>query len=136
MPLLRDSTGSPAAAPSTAAGSDGNALQLHDAFVQAIKDLTAMHEAQKAKCEKLEQVILNFPPKHHFPFLKTLLTGMPRRGAVSLEAGGGPDRAEPGGGVHVQVARREDQLRRHQGRPPRRPGQTLRVVKLLCRSFW
>ena len=58
---LCGSKGSPAA-PSTAAGSDGNALQLHDAFVQAIKDLTAMHEAQKAKCEKLEQVSLNFPP--------------------------------------------------------------------------
>ena len=50
-------TGSPASASgAAAAGSDGNALQLHDAFVQAIKDLTAMHEAQKAKCEKLEQV--------------------------------------------------------------------------------
>ena len=68
MPLLRDSTGSPAAAPSTAAGSDGNALQLHDAFVQAIKDLTAMHEAQKAKCEKLEQVILNSPAKMSVSF--------------------------------------------------------------------
>ena len=35
---------------------DDGALQLHDAFVQAIKDLTLMHEAQKKKCETLEQV--------------------------------------------------------------------------------
>ena len=35
---------------------DDGALQLHDAFVQAIKDLTLMHEAQKKKCESLEQV--------------------------------------------------------------------------------
>ena len=58
-------TGSPATSAAAAGGSDGNALQLHDAFVQAIKDLTAMHEAQKAKCEKLEQVrnrVSNFPP--------------------------------------------------------------------------
>ncbi len=33
---------------------DDGALQLHDAFVQAIKDLTVMHEAQKKKCETLE----------------------------------------------------------------------------------
>lgn len=35
---------------------DDGALQLHDAFVQAIKDLTAMHEVQKKKCTQLEQV--------------------------------------------------------------------------------
>ena len=35
---------------------DHSALQLHDAFVQAIKDLTLMHEAQTKKCEALEQV--------------------------------------------------------------------------------
>lgn len=35
---------------------DDGALQLHDAFVQAIKDLTLMHETQKKKCETLEQV--------------------------------------------------------------------------------
>ena len=36
--------------------SEEGALQLHDAFVQAIKDLTAMHVTQKKKCQALEQV--------------------------------------------------------------------------------
>ncbi len=35
---------------------DNSALQLHDAFVEAIKELTQMHEAQKKKCDTLEQV--------------------------------------------------------------------------------
>ena len=37
---------------------DDGALQLHDAFVEAIKDLTQMHEAQKKKCDVLEEVII------------------------------------------------------------------------------
>ena len=32
--------------------------QLHDAFIQAIKDLTVMHDKQKKKCQVLEQVII------------------------------------------------------------------------------
>jgi exocyst complex component 5 len=35
---------------------DDAALKLHDAFVEAIKDLTLMHEAQKKKCITLENV--------------------------------------------------------------------------------
>lgn len=35
---------------------DDGALQLHDAFVEAIKDLTMMHETQKKRCTDLEQV--------------------------------------------------------------------------------
>ena len=53
-----------------------------------------------------------------------LCAGMPGGGAVSLEARCWADRAEPCCGVHVQVARREDQLGRHKGRTPRRPGQS------------
>eukprot|EP00095_Tigriopus_kingsejongensis_P004470 maker-scaffold168_size293125-snap-gene-1.75 protein:Tk04470 transcript:maker-scaffold168_size293125-snap-gene-1.75-mRNA-1 annotation:"exocyst complex component 5" len=34
---------------------DATSLQLHDAFVQAIKDLTFMHETQTKKCQLLEQ---------------------------------------------------------------------------------
>lgn len=34
---------------------DETSLQLHDAFVQAIKDLTLMHETQTKKCQLLEQ---------------------------------------------------------------------------------
>jgi hypothetical protein len=42
--------------PAQARAQAEGALHLHDAFVQAIKDLTVMHEAQKKKCEVLEQV--------------------------------------------------------------------------------
>ena len=55
-------TASASAAPNAPGGvvptssTDDTALQLHDAFVEAIKDLTQMHEAQKKKCETLEQV--------------------------------------------------------------------------------
>jgi hypothetical protein len=35
---------------------DFDAGQLHEAFMLAIKDLTAMHEKQKKKCQQLEQV--------------------------------------------------------------------------------
>ncbi len=57
----RTSGASGATSASAAAGRpvDDGALQLHDAFVEAIKDLTQMHEAQKKKCETLEQVRLH-----------------------------------------------------------------------------
>ena len=48
--------GSANAKTNAASSTDDTALQLHDAFVEAIKDLTQMHEAQKKKCETLEQV--------------------------------------------------------------------------------
>jgi len=34
---------------------DDDALQLHEAFVEAIKELTKMHEVQTKKCQQLEQ---------------------------------------------------------------------------------
>ena len=44
-------------APTNSAEPEDSALLLHDAFVQAIKDLTVMHETQAKKCQELEQVI-------------------------------------------------------------------------------
>ena len=52
--VLSPSSTSAAAAAATRV--DDGALHLHDAFVEAIKDLTLMHETQKKKCEALEQV--------------------------------------------------------------------------------
>lgn len=69
---------------------DDGALQLHDAFVQAIKDLTCMHDAQKKKCESLEQVKSSHVIKEAGGLKKrnywVFLSDLSRRGAGPLEA--------------------------------------------------
>lgn len=43
---------------------DSTALQLHDAFVEAIKQLTQMHDAQKKKCDALEVKVRDEEQQH------------------------------------------------------------------------
>lgn len=42
---------------SSSVSEDFDAQSLHDAFQQAIQELTVMQEKQKSKCQTLEQVI-------------------------------------------------------------------------------
>ncbi len=53
-----------AASSASSAGEDDSALQLHDAFVEAIKELTVMHETQKKRCDALEQKVREEEQQH------------------------------------------------------------------------
>ena len=61
-PFDEDNTKGAPNLPSTKAeegNEDFDAQLLNDTFIQAIKDLSAMQEKQRKKCQLLEQVIIN-----------------------------------------------------------------------------